>query len=338
MTAHSELERRYRQRLALYPRAYRREHEDEMLAVLMQAAAPDQEFPRLAETVDLVRGALRMRFRLGYPYPGNAARDALAAFSLLAPLLLLGPSLAALALHLVQAGAPPPSQFRTRMPDLFRSYYARVADARGVQAALAGQLAVTAGVLLRLGRLTLIVIAGVLAWWLFAPGYAFQPRGVFSTILLNWYLLEAVALIASRGAGRGLRLLTWKAAAVLAASAVALTLTWVFSLRLVYPSTASSVGPRGIAVAVGTLLLLAAGVTLFSPLGRYVMVLFAAVFYPYGIFLALLLLGPLRAGPAMTFAVLYLPPLAAAATIVILAVRRRNRDLAAGTPGRRARA
>ena len=91
MTAQSQLERRYRQRLAWYPRAYRRDHEEEMLAVLLDGARPGQEFPRLAETANLLWGAVRMRLQLGQRYPGNPSNDALALFSLIAPLLLVGP-------------------------------------------------------------------------------------------------------------------------------------------------------------------------------------------------------------------------------------------------------
>ena len=51
MTNSTGLERRYRSLLALYPKAFRREHEQEMLSVLMAAAA------------HLVRNAIFMRLR-----------------------------------------------------------------------------------------------------------------------------------------------------------------------------------------------------------------------------------------------------------------------------------
>jgi hypothetical protein len=57
----SRLERGYRRLLALYPARYRRVHEDEMLAVLMTAAADGQDRPGLAEAADLIIGALRVR-------------------------------------------------------------------------------------------------------------------------------------------------------------------------------------------------------------------------------------------------------------------------------------
>ena len=118
MNQQEELARRYRQRLALYPRAYRREHEEEMLSVLLDGARPGQEFPRVVESLDLISGALRMRLRLLQPYGGNIGSDALAAFSLLAPLLLLGPVLATLMLHLVHGPAAPDTALRARYPAL----------------------------------------------------------------------------------------------------------------------------------------------------------------------------------------------------------------------------
>ncbi len=61
------LERRYRRLLACYPRAYRREHEQEILSVLMAGAGDGQQRPRLGEAVDLIRSAIWMRLRPGVP-------------------------------------------------------------------------------------------------------------------------------------------------------------------------------------------------------------------------------------------------------------------------------
>ena len=56
-----ELERRYRRLLAFYPKAFRSEHEQEMLAVLMAGAAAGQRRPSLDEAIDLVMNAIFMR-------------------------------------------------------------------------------------------------------------------------------------------------------------------------------------------------------------------------------------------------------------------------------------
>lgn len=52
------LERRYRRLLALYPKAFRHEHGQEILSVLLAGAAEDQTRPRPAETFDLLINAL----------------------------------------------------------------------------------------------------------------------------------------------------------------------------------------------------------------------------------------------------------------------------------------
>ena len=54
------LEDRYRRLLAYYPRQYRRVHGEEILAVLLTAAAPGQTRPGLADAADLTLGALRV--------------------------------------------------------------------------------------------------------------------------------------------------------------------------------------------------------------------------------------------------------------------------------------
>src|ERR1022692_4345021 len=51
MTDPASLERRYRRLLACYPRAFRREHTEEMLAVLMAGARQGRR-PSLAESAD----------------------------------------------------------------------------------------------------------------------------------------------------------------------------------------------------------------------------------------------------------------------------------------------
>jgi hypothetical protein len=57
------LERRYRRLLACYPRAFRRENEEEILAVLLACAEEGQQRPGMASSADLIRGAIRMRLR-----------------------------------------------------------------------------------------------------------------------------------------------------------------------------------------------------------------------------------------------------------------------------------
>jgi hypothetical protein len=72
MTEQDPLERRYRRWLALYPRSFRAEHEEEMIAVLMQRADPGQRRPKTADVADIaVHGVGR---RAGSRFPGDWER------------------------------------------------------------------------------------------------------------------------------------------------------------------------------------------------------------------------------------------------------------------------
>ena len=60
MNDSSPLERGYRRVLACYPKAFRRESEDEILAVLLATAHEGQRRVGVAESADLIMGAVRM--------------------------------------------------------------------------------------------------------------------------------------------------------------------------------------------------------------------------------------------------------------------------------------
>jgi hypothetical protein len=80
MTSAPQLERRYRRLLACYPRAFRREHQEEILSVLV-AGTEDGRWGRgLAGSADLIRGAVWMRLRPGVP---RSARTVFAAVRLM---------------------------------------------------------------------------------------------------------------------------------------------------------------------------------------------------------------------------------------------------------------
>jgi hypothetical protein len=63
MTDSTDLERRYRRLLALYPKVFRQENGQEILSVLMAGAAEGQRWPRLAESGDLLKSATVVRLR-----------------------------------------------------------------------------------------------------------------------------------------------------------------------------------------------------------------------------------------------------------------------------------
>lgn len=60
MTESERLERGYRRIVALYPRAFRHDSEEEIVGVLMATAREGQRRVGLVEFADLIRGALRM--------------------------------------------------------------------------------------------------------------------------------------------------------------------------------------------------------------------------------------------------------------------------------------
>jgi hypothetical protein len=68
-TSEQTLERSYRRILAWYPRSFRADSEEEILAVLLATAEEGQQRVGLAETWDLVRGAVRMRLWPAAPRP-----------------------------------------------------------------------------------------------------------------------------------------------------------------------------------------------------------------------------------------------------------------------------
>jgi hypothetical protein len=76
MTDQAHLERGYRRLLAWYPRAFRRENGQEILAVLMACAPDGQRRPGLAESADLIRSGLRIRLRPGVPASARTVRAA----------------------------------------------------------------------------------------------------------------------------------------------------------------------------------------------------------------------------------------------------------------------
>jgi hypothetical protein len=80
MTNSAQLERRYRRLLAWYPRAFRREHEEEILWVLMAGAEDGRWRPGLATSADLIKSATWMRLRPGVP---RSARTVFAAVRLM---------------------------------------------------------------------------------------------------------------------------------------------------------------------------------------------------------------------------------------------------------------
>jgi hypothetical protein len=87
----TDLERRYRMLLLAYPRRYRTERGEELLATLMDAAVPTRRQPSLAEVGDLLWHATKLRLGVGGARPprGLLAMTAGAGLSLSAALSLV---------------------------------------------------------------------------------------------------------------------------------------------------------------------------------------------------------------------------------------------------------
>lgn len=77
MTDRAELERRYQRLLEWYPRAFRQEHGEEILAVLMAGALDNQRRPSLTQSADLIRNGLLMRLRPRVPRSARTVRAAI---------------------------------------------------------------------------------------------------------------------------------------------------------------------------------------------------------------------------------------------------------------------
>jgi hypothetical protein len=244
MSGTAGLEGRYLRLLALYPAGHRRAHQQEMLGVLMTGARAGQRRPGLAESADLLLGALRIRLRLA---PGQLAgalwRDALAVVSTVLPLIILV-YFGVLALTLVgEHGA---------LAGLL---------ARNDAERLAMWTVLAACVLLRLRRTAALVATGMLIWAAspatYTPGWMYLSLN--SMLIFVTLGLEVAALLASPGARRGLQILTWKgyAAALAVPAAVASSIVWVW---LAHPAAAAAIATSVIALAiVGTAMTSALG-------------------------------------------------------------------------------
>jgi hypothetical protein len=76
MTKQANLERGYRRLLALFPRAFRRDNGQEILAVLMACAPEGQRRPSRAECADLIGRGLWMRLHPRVPRSARTVRAA----------------------------------------------------------------------------------------------------------------------------------------------------------------------------------------------------------------------------------------------------------------------
>ncbi len=289
------LEARYRRLLRWFPADHRVVHGEEMLGVLMAAADDARDKPGVPETADLLLGAARIRMRPGRALSDrDGGRDALAMFSLAAPVLVLASvCLAYLTTNQFSVRTELGFPYTSLTPaTILGSYYGRASAIPWL--VIAGQSLVVLLVLLGLRRcaaaataLYLAVVIGVQELQQPYTGLA-TLRGLFLLVLP---VAEIVALLASPGPRRGRELLRrrhWALLAVGAVAAAAITTNadffggtggrlpnggswWYGNVAVI-----TSIKVTGAAVALIVLL----AVWLSSATGKRLAVLFAVLAYP----------------------------------------------------------
>jgi hypothetical protein len=313
----ARLERRYRRLLSWYPAAHRREHEQEMLGVLLAAARDGQRRPRPSEAVNLIGGALRIRLRRA-PVDARLAtwRDALAVYSVAAPLLAVMMAVGSILL----------------LKTTGQVFYPLPIFGNGDIGVFAeGQFVLAVLVLLRLRRTAAVLALGEAVFFAAGSATHWDPQSAGYAFALVLVLSTAAALISSPGPRRGFELLRGRRLAFLVVAGGALA---------VMPFTAGPgyfPGPAAFRVAaIAAIAALLAGLTVTSALTRCLLLLFAIP----GVPLAYLLASNIEPGngitaelflspPAYYLAGFFVLPVLAAGLIVTAAVRTRRR----GEPG-----
>lgn len=311
------LERSYRRLLACYPPQHRRAHGEEMLGVLVTAAAAGQRRATWRETADPLRGATRIWLAPRCPSTAEPGwRDALAVVSLGLPLIMALKPVAETAA--LEAAIYPQR--------IYASFTGGVVSFSALSPGLVILL-----VVLRLRRTAAVVTLVLTAELLVAAlagaehGLAATDPGSVIAFMTFGYAVETVALACSAGPRRGLRLLTARgvAVAVTGTVAVAVACAAVIAARmpvLQLPRARQPVMPAAglsaTAAAAGVILLAVAVTSARSVPGRRVMLLLAipACVLPAG-------LPQPWPGAGAAAALSYLPPLALAAGTIAAARR-----------------
>jgi hypothetical protein len=325
MTESAGLERGYRRLLAWYPPSFRREHDEEMLAVLMASSEEGQRRPGLRESVNLIWSALRMRLRQsGSRAAGRPWADGLAEFSLVAPVFLVAASLLEVALPYRLPRPTRPGIIVRMLGEHPQIGGLPLLHQSGFVIAVAGQVIIAALVLLGLRWVALAAIVAYAVYWYQARYWIPEPLQLLSTSV---YMLTAAALIVSPGPRHGRHLVNWGHGVVLLLAAAA-----VQASTLLYAATTPivrimSLRPPGTTVYLVVSIVLAAATVVAAVivrLDRYLALLLAAMFYPYALQLASSpsssdanLIGHPTPGH---LALLYLPPLLLACAAILSAV------------------
>jgi hypothetical protein len=219
-TARTELERRYRRLLRLYPRDFRATREAEMLGVLMASAREGQMRPSAGDVGDMVRGSLLMRLR----GPRGGWAPALAAFALLAPLFLVLTDLLLVAVPYRESRAAWADRIRSAQPagsapppEMLHSIHVGgigLLSQPGFLVFAGGHVIIAAAVLAgrRRTALAALLVAAVADFgnWAHLTSFPVLPGSLATQLLTgSVFLLEAFALaVTDPRAAR--RLVTWR--------------------------------------------------------------------------------------------------------------------------------
>jgi hypothetical protein len=223
MSDMAALERRYRRLLAWYPTAHRGTYGEEMIGVLLASTPTDKDRPSKADALDLIGGGLRTRLRQLRNGDGNPAwRDALAVFSVVAPIVLLGWLTAGYAASLAEQIGLPRHSFRLQ-------FVSRV-DGTLLTALIATAVAVIAlaicPALVRRRRVPAATVVAAIAAAAAVVGLVqvyrfFGSSDSEMTLYLSLIAaMEVLALVASPGPARGWQLLSGRGVVVLAVISV----------------------------------------------------------------------------------------------------------------------
>ena len=322
MTDAAALERRYRRMLVWFPAQHRQIYEEEMIGVLLASASDGQRRPSFSDVKDLAGGGLRTRlgrtFRLDHLDPNW--RDAFAAYSVAAPILML-PLLAAQLYTTVRFRPFRLSSFAHQaMVGQISLELMTAATVAMVVALIVAPALIQRQQRLAVGLVALVpAVLGLVATTYYdvnVPQFYDLPVG-----FTVFFTLEVIAVALSRDPGRGWRVLGWKsliAVAVVAGFAVLETVA--------FQSFAGSVLDENPAQFALTAITLALVLIFGSSQIKYTLALLAIPAYPIlGSGLVASLLYPYPATGSGDLQVLYLPTLVIA-VLVTLAMWQSSRQ------------
>ena len=260
---------------------------EEMLGVLLAGARPSQRRPGLAESVNLIAAAVRIRLRGTSPGSASQWRDTLAQTSLVLPVLIAAAALTQVALY--EPGGQQPALARWLAPHLYLISWSGPAwwpivplAALAVPAVLGWRLG-TAAVTVGLSAFGVIGVGSdvVAAQRGLDPAFI-QPANALCLAVLA---IEALALAASPGPRRGRALLSRRhylliTAAGAAVGAVGTVGRWQRRLAP-HEYTAAFKSPQAVLVLCGLVVIIAAAMLIRSAASGRLLVTLALPAYFY---------------------------------------------------------